>query len=205
MKGSNPLRPLPVLLALALMLALPGAASAGALTDALDGGCPEQATSQAFLAWGDPLPYALVDDGGFEASPTRWTLSGGATRVAGNQPFDASGAHSLRIPAGGSAVSPAVCLGVLSPTVRFFLDAPGSLLANLRIEVLVEDGAGVVQTLPVAVEPGLVRGWRPSAPALVVQNLFAALPGGAAAAVRLRASGGAFTVDDVYVDPYGKG
>jgi hypothetical protein len=56
----------------------------------------------------------------------------------------------------------------------------------------------------VGVELGLQSSWHPSLPFLVVKNLLSVLPAGRTASLRLRASGGTFTVDDVYVDPYGK-
>ena len=61
--------------------------------------------------------------GDFEGSLAGWTLSGGAERVAGSEPYGATGSvgsYSLELPAGASAQSPFTCVNAAYPTFRFF-------------------------------------------------------------------------------------
>ena len=81
--------------------------------------CPTP-TSTPFAAWGDHASYAAVPDGGLENGSAGWTLTGGARVVRGNEPF-APGAHSLLLPAGSSATTAPMCIGLLSSKMRFFL------------------------------------------------------------------------------------
>jgi hypothetical protein len=74
--------------------------------------CPVQpATSQPFGPWGDGATYFLAPGGDMEGSLTDagWSLSGGATQVAGSESSDVTGnpadASSLSLPAGSSAMS----------------------------------------------------------------------------------------------------
>ena len=98
--------------ALSLTLAF-GAASVDA---GLGVSCPDP-TTQPFRPWSDYARYARVPDGGFEAGATGWKLAGGAKVVAGNNPFylrDPDDRSSLQLPAGSSATSPPMCIGLLS-------------------------------------------------------------------------------------------
>ena len=77
----------------------------------LGGGCTPPAVSQPFAPWGDSASYALVPGGDFESGS--WTLQGGAQRVAGSEPYAATGtlgSWSLSLPAGSSAESPQTCV-----------------------------------------------------------------------------------------------
>lgn len=109
------------LAAAAAVLAAP-AANAGLLS----GSCPAYGT-QVFAPWNDASSYYLASNGGFENGSTGWSLSGGAAVVYGNEPFYASGWHSLALPSGSSATSPTICLGPSDLYVRMFgLDAGGT-------------------------------------------------------------------------------
>ena len=78
---------------------------------------------QPFLSWGDSARYVAIPGGSFEPTASKFTLSGGAAVASGNEPFfvnRSTDAYSLALPAGTSATSPAMCVGVFYPTMRGF-------------------------------------------------------------------------------------
>src|SRR6185369_3136951 len=82
--------------------------------------CPGVTYTQPFVQWGDWNNYFLATGGSFEGANS-WSLSGGARVVAGNEPFylnSRSDSHSLVLPPGSSATTPAMCLAALSPHMR---------------------------------------------------------------------------------------
>jgi hypothetical protein len=166
------------------------------------GACNEAALSQPFLAWGDSNLYELVPGGDFAGSPTGWTLSGGAQRVAGGEPQAVSGAvggYSLSLPAGASAQSPYVCVNASYPTFRFFARNEG-VASTVLVQVVDKTLLG-----PVSVPLGVVAlsgEWQPTLPMLTGSLATGALSGGTAeVALRFTALTGASRVDDVFVDP----
>jgi hypothetical protein len=188
-----------VLAVLALALALPTSAAAS--------GCPTQPTAQRFLRWGDPGWYAPLPDSGFE-SATGWTLAGGATVVDGNEPFfigSPADAHALSLSRGASAASAPVCLQLGSPTLRFVLRNQGDATARLKVTAVVTDALGIRRPVPLASLLGSAE-WAPSPATLVLVNAASALEP-QQVSFRFAPAGtlGRWTIDDVYVDPYGKG
>jgi hypothetical protein len=179
-------------------------ASAGILVkDAPD--CTPKPTSQPFGPWGDTSQYNLAPGGSFEAGTTPWYLSGKASVVSGNEPWDVAGAghtRSLRLPPGTSATSPTICVGLEHPTIRFFAKNDRLLLSTLSVEVITETSLGLTVAVPVGVV--LPSGqWKPSPKFLVVANLLPLLPG-EHTPVRFRLTSvgtGTWSVDDFYVDP----
>jgi len=161
--------------------------------------CPAQPVAQRFLPWADPAWYAALPGGSFESSAPAWTLTGGAAPAEGNEPFfigNASDHRSLRLPSGATGTSPAICLGADHPTLRLLVEHGGGL-GSLTVSAV----AGG-RTLPIAT---LTAGeWAPSAPLPVALNLLA-LASPQSVAFRFGATGGNWAIDDVYVDPYGKG
>jgi hypothetical protein len=181
--------------------ALTAQAQAGVLTrSATDCGNPE--ISQAFKPYGDSSYYKLVGD--FEAGTDGWVLTGGAKVVAGDATGKVGAAgdsKSLVLPAGATATTPPVCVGLNEPTLRFFTRKTAGLLSTMSVWVDVQTSVGVWVTLPLGVDLG--GGWHPSMPMLVVANLLPLLPPDMTA-VRFRFApllGGTWQVDDVYVDP----
>jgi hypothetical protein len=166
------------------------------------GACGEAPLSQPFLRWGDASSYELVAGGDFEGSLAGWTLSGGAGRVAGSEPYAASGslgAYSLSLPAGASAQSPYTCVDAAYPTFRFFAHDDG-LGASVLVQVVYETVLGQT-VLPLGVVT-LSGKWQPTLPMLTGSVVTGALSGGTAeVALRFTALLGASQIDDVFIDP----
>jgi hypothetical protein len=186
---------------LASLLAAPRA-QAGVL-DGVTGADCDQALAQPFAPWGDASWYFLAPNGDVGAGTAGWRLAGGDV-VAENSPLGGS-AGALRLADGDSATSPGVCVGLDTPTVRFFARNTGAADGTLRVDVRFESLLGLALTLPI----GEISGgdeWAPSPTLPIVANLLGVLGGSRApVAFRFRADGGDWRVDDLYVDPYGKG
>lgn len=172
--------------------------------------CDAQVLEQPFVPWADPADYTLLQDGSFGAGAHAWELSSGASVVAENEPFRVHGDHraaSVRLEPDSSATSPALCVGIEHPTLRFFARNDGPVTGTLQVEALFEDALGNVQS----VDLGLVSGhstWAPTLPLPVVANLLPLLPDErtpVAFRFSVPQSSGAWLIDDVYVDPYSKG
>jgi hypothetical protein len=182
------------------------AASAGVLVKTTTN-CGSETYSQPFARFGDTNRYTPLPGGSFEPGDSAWTLSGGAKLVSGNESFavrSTADRNSLYLPAGAVATSPAMCVGLDHPSIRWFAKQSGSLLGltgSMTVEVLFEDSLGQVLALPIGA--GLLStSWQPSLPGIVTANLLPLLPGAKTpVAFRFRAVTGNWNVDDVYVDP----
>jgi hypothetical protein len=189
-------------------LAAAPAANAGVLVSSAPS-CEVQDVSQPFLPWLDASQYTPVPDGGLEQGGAGWSLSGGAHVVSGNEPWsvgEAGDGASLSLPAGSSATTGSMCVGLEHPTMRFFVRrSGGSLLSSLKVDAVFEDSGGDVHSVQVAAVGGS-SSWSPTAPVPILVNLLPLLPGDhTPVEFRLRASDAAsWTVDDVYVDPPGR-
>jgi hypothetical protein len=181
------------------------AAAGVAKADIVTGTC-QGAVGQPFLPWADPLFYSLAPDGGFEGGGAGWQLTGGASVVSANEPWAVSGpgTHALSLPAGSSAWSPPICVGLLHPTLRLFARSTGAgllMVGTLLVEARVT-AAGVTLTVPVGtVVAG--AGFQPGQPLPLLANLTSPLSGGTGSVqLHFVALGSGFQVDDVYVDPF---
>jgi hypothetical protein len=190
----------------AATMALAAPAHAGLLVSAAKD-CDDQGPSaRVFQRWLDPAQYVPAPGGNLE-SAEGWDLKGGARVVAGNEPWKVGGGshgNSLLLPAGSSATTGVMCVGLAHPTMRFFAKrTSGTLLNPLIVEVQFEALGGLVKSLPIGVV--LAGGqWQPTLPSLVVANLLPLLPG-AQTPVRFKFTpvGRAnWQIDDVYVDPW---
>jgi hypothetical protein len=184
-----------------------GSASAGVLVQSATN-CPTQVFTQPFRPWLDGASYTPVGDGGLEKGAAGWSLSGGARVVAGNEPWRVSGArdgYSLRLPAGSSAETPALCVGLEHPTVRFFARRiKGGLLglSTLTVSAVVHLNGGGTLDVPVGVVLGNGT-WKPTPAYLYLGNALAILAGDSTP-MSFRFTpllGGEWQIDDVYVDP----
>jgi hypothetical protein len=186
-----------------------GGSTASANEGLLGLSCGDDA-SHPFMRWLDPLPYTLAPDGGFENGAAGWSLSRGAKVVAGNEPFALSGpgSRSLYLPAGSSATSPPMCVGLLLPIVRF-VSSGGGLLTYLQVEALYTDAGGRQRS--VLLLPGALpsRNWQPTLPMLQLAGLLNTLTlNGVTTEMSFRFTpkglfgGGNWRIDDIYVDPW---
>jgi hypothetical protein len=100
----------------------------------------------ALTSFRDPRPYFLAPGGRFEDRGTAgWRLSGNAQYNNPGSPyalFSASDIEALRLQPGGSATSPAFCVDVDYPSLRFFLADFEARGAELEVEVIYPDMAG---------------------------------------------------------------
>jgi hypothetical protein len=192
-------------LALAAQALFAASSQAGILTTSATG-CDDQVLEQPFTRWLDPASYVLAPAGTFEQGVSSWALAGGASVVDGNEPYFVHGSgesSSLSLGGGGSATSDAMCVGIEHPTLRLFARNRGGLLSTLKVEVLFEDAAGDVHSLPISLLTASSQ-WRPTVAMPIVANLLPLLPGEhTAVAFRFTSSNaGNWQIDDVYVDPY---
>jgi hypothetical protein len=179
---------------------LPAAPAQAALIST--GACNGAALTQPFLRWGDSSSYELVPGGDFEGSLPGWTLSGGARKVSGSEPFGVTGkvgSWSLQLPAGASAQSPYTCVNASYPTFRFFA-RNGGPLSTVLVQVVYKTLLGPV-TLPLGAV-ALSGEWAPTLPMLIGSVVGGLLSGGTAqVALRFTAVTGSSAIDDVFVDP----
>jgi hypothetical protein len=193
-----------VVSAVAVALAAPAANADGGLLGGLLGNCQGD-TSQVFAPWGDYAAYYLATNGGLENGSTGWSLSGGSAVVSGNEPFLRTGTHSLTLPSGSTATSPATCIGPNNIYVRMFGADVGGGDQGLQVRVL---WYGLLNQLLGATDfttfaPG--SGWNPTSklPSSGGANVLLPLLGSTSARIQLTPIGSAsrWQIDDVYVDP----
>src|SRR3954454_5087986 len=139
-------------------------ASAGVLVSTARS-CSQNSLSQPFTGFGDRAWYTSVPGGSFESGAPTWTLSGGAKIVSGNEPWLVGGrsqSRALSLPAGATATSPALCVGIGEPTLRYFAKSSSllGLTGAMTVEVLTETSLGAVVAVPLV--PGLLaNSWSP--------------------------------------------
>jgi len=193
--------------AAALAALVAGAFSTAAVaTDKPVADCPPQTVVQPFLPWHDHGSYFLAPGGNFEAAPAGWGLSGGAQVVAGNESSHvnaASDASSLSLPTGSSATSSQICVTIHSPNIRLFAMNGGSARSMLGVSVNYTDKRGIARSSSIA----MLRGgssWSLS-PQILFVNRIAPIVGGQGqtwVSFTFRpTTGGAWQIDDFYVDP----
>jgi hypothetical protein len=172
-------------------------------TAGLTGGCAVQEASQVFAPWADLSYYTLAPQGDFEGATT-WTLGSGAGLVAQQSPFS-TGSQALSLGQSGTAVTPAFCVDVTQPSMRFFVKNTGPVAATLNVDAIFTDLTGKSRTLQIA---KLTAGasWSPSpiVPLIVNQLATASPTGGTSIQLRFTAASGkgAWVIDDVEIDPF---
>jgi hypothetical protein len=173
--------------------------------------CDNGVDSQPFARWGDNNSYFLAPGGNFEGSLDGWTLNR-AQAVSDQEPWQVagdSGSNGLVIPAGSSAVSPTMCVGIEHPTMRFFAHRSGGGLlggvSQLVVTARVETSLGLVVEVPVGIVNLLTNGttWNKTPTEIMLASLLPLLPGEhTPIQLRFTAVGtGNWVIDDVYVDP----
>ena len=162
------------------------------------------ATSQPFLQFGDANDYCALSNNDFESGGSGWTLAGGASVVAGNEPWYVAGpgSHALDLAPGATATSPSVPISLLDPYFRMFARSAGAD-GDLQVQVVFHGLLGNLTGLLNVGEfaPGDYGDWSPSQ---LVPSLLALPLGTTSAQVRFTslASSGDWQVDDVFVDPW---
>jgi hypothetical protein len=186
-----------------LSLSMVVAASAQAATITTSTPCGTETLTQPFLPWTDSGYYSLIPGGSFEGPLTGWTLSGGATTVAGSEPYAATGSlgsSSLALPAGASAQSPFICVDGADTYFRFFaLNKTAGALLTVSVVYTI---AGIQTAFPVGTVTGDSK-WAPSAAMHTGGKIASKLSGTGTAmmALRFTSSVGTSQVDDVFLDP----
>jgi hypothetical protein len=171
--------------------------------------CPYTGAEQVFRPWGDISYYVLAPDGGFEDRGEGWSLTGGAKTVPGNEAFylnDPSDSRSLSLPAGSSAGSPPICMSIETPTFRLVARNTGDPTAKLKVEATYKL-LGLVRTNVVStVTSG--PAWAPAQQMSAVLGLSTVVGTVIPSAIQIRitpvGSGGEWTVDDLYIDPFAR-
>jgi hypothetical protein len=170
--------------------------------------CKGGPTTKAFAAFGDSADYSLVPGGSFENNTNPWTLTR-AWVASGNESWKVGGAYdakSLAISSTGRAVSGTVCVGSEHPTFRFFARRTSGTWGVLNVKLRWTDDRGVHEILAGSVS-GVDMAWRPSksfnlAQLLGIWNDDQAIQ---TQFVFESEGGGAWAIDDVYVDPFTRG
>jgi hypothetical protein len=173
--------------------------------------CASTPTTKPFQAFGDGHDYSLVPNGGFESGAGGWSLPG-ARVTTGNESWSvraAGDSKSLAIDATGTAVSPTVCIDIKRPTYRFFARRTSGSWGVLNLRVRWQDSSGQTnETTIAALDSSFGTAWRVS-PVYNIASLLGLWNEDQDASVQLvfdpENSGGSWAIDDVYVDPYGRG
>jgi hypothetical protein len=164
--------------------------------------CSQGSLSQPFLSLGDSNYYSLIQGGDFEGSLSGWTLSGGAKKVSGSEPYKATGslgAYSLSLPAGASAQSPFTCVTVSYPSFRTFARNE-AILSSVLVQVLYKTPVGTVTASLGTI--ALSGTWHATLPMLTNSILGGVLYGGTGQmSLRFTALLGTSRIDDVFLDP----
>jgi hypothetical protein len=173
--------------------------------------CQSTPTTKPFQVFGDSQNYSLVPNAGFESGTTGWALSG-ARVASGNEPWRvraASDSKSLAIDATGTAVSPVVCIDINRPTYRFFAHRTSGSWGVLNLRVRFKDSSGHTnETTVAALDSNFGTAWGVS-PIYNIASMLGLWNADQDSAVQFvfdpENSGGSWSIDDVYVDPYGRG
>ena len=188
---------------------LGAAAVALAVAPAAEAACTATPTTKAFAAFGDYADYNLAPAGAFESGATGWSLAGSWV-TNGNEPWKIHGADdskSLAISAGGKAVSPPICVGIQHPSFRFFARRTSGSWGALNVKLRYQDATGATNEVTVGSVGGSDAAWHPT-PSLALSTVLPIWNGNQSASVQIVLDpedyGGAWAVDDVYVDPYSR-
>ena len=170
--------------------------------------CPTTPTTKAFSTFGDTADYSIVSNGHFEAGTSGWSLTKAAV-ASGNESYKVrskSDAKSLAIQPTGVAVSPAFCVGVEHPNFRFFGRRTSGTWGVLNVKLRWTGADGKTNdTVVGALSGDPYKSWL-ATPKLPLATTLPLWQSGQTTSVRLvfdpEDFGGAWTIDDVYVDPY---
>jgi hypothetical protein len=173
--------------------------------------CQSTPTTKPFKVLGDQNDYSLVPNGGFEFGSGGWSLAG-ARVASGNESWSVRApgdSKSLAIDASGTAVSPVVCIDINRPTYRFFARRTGGSWGVLNLRVRFKDSSGRTnETTIAALDSNFGTAWAAS-PVFNIASMLGLWNADQDSSVQFvfdpENSGGSWAIDDVYVDPYGRG
>jgi hypothetical protein len=168
--------------------------------------CSAPQTVSAFAALGDLRDYVLAPGGDFEQKSldgwqvTKAKQDGDASSLVVNE---VESENSLKIPAGGSATSPAMCVDLHYPTLRFMAKSQGK--GQLNVQVVYPDSDNPVFHDAGSISAGS-KNWGATADVPVYPERGGVDPGLRRVALRFTsvAAGGDtgdWKIDDLYVDP----
>lgn len=173
--------------------------------------CGQRVIEHPFTQWNDTADYFLNRQGDVSGGATDWDLGTGEI-VAENNPFSlhADETASVGLTEGDAAVAPMVCVGIDTPTMRFFVRNPGAATGTLKVDVLYEDDSYTMHSLPIATLTSADAGdaWTPGPIVDLIAPLVPIFVDGETPVwfqFTAEGEGSHWLVDDVYVDPYGKG
>jgi hypothetical protein len=192
-----------------LTAALGAAAVTLAVVPAAQAACTATPTTKAFAAFGDNADYSLAPAGAFESGATGWALSGSSV-ANGNESAKVHGsadAKSLAISATGKAVSPSFCVGIQHPSFRFFARRTSGTWGVLNVKLRYKGADGVTNETTVGSVSAGDTAWHPTA-SIALSTVLGLWNGDQSASVQIVLDpedyGGAWAVDDVYIDPYSR-
>jgi hypothetical protein len=174
--------------------------------------CSERFIEHPFAAWDDNADYFLIKEGNLGSDAIYDWSFGGGELFAENNP---SSLHpeeqsSLSLSEGDSAESPTTCVTVDDPTMRFFVRNTGAETGTLSVDAVYLDENYEEHTYHLGTLTSEDAGneWTPSPVLELAAPLVELLDDGETpVSFRFTAEGegSGWLLDDVYVDPYGKG
>ena len=143
---------------------------------------------------------------GAEAGTGGWSLSG-ASVVSGNESYkvrNAKDSKSLAIAATGRVVSPAFCFSTAHPTFRLFAKGTSGTWGSMNVALRFKDSTGATnETVVGAIGTG--TSWSPTQ-SFALSGPIGLWNADQTASVQIVLDpenyGGAWAIDDVYIDPY---
>jgi hypothetical protein len=165
--------------------------------------CASGQLSSPFARFGDTASYGLLSGGSFESGAPGWSLTN-STVASGNESYAvAGGSHSLAIQPNGVAVSPQFCVSIANPSFRFFARQTDGSWAVLNVSLRWTDASGVSHETTVAsLQSGTA--WTVS-PVLQLATTLPLWQASSTLSAQLvfkpERYGGAWAIDDVYIDP----
>jgi hypothetical protein len=179
------------------------------LPAAAQAACPATPTAKVFSRFGDTRDYSLLSGAHFESATTGWTLAK-AKVTSGNESYkvrSSSDAKSLTVEPTGLVVSPSFCVGIEHPTFRFFAKQASGSWAQLNVKLRWKDSGGNVNETVVGSLSGSngFTSWAPT-PSLSLASTLPLWQSGQSVTAQIVLDpedyGGAWAVDDIYIDPY---